>query len=243
MAASRLNCGRRPAPEQRNEQRDEQRVVTGAPGTVGLNLDVLRPYVFAPSIISRLGVEMPMVPTGTYATGTLSGAASADAVAKGADVPETAGSFTVQQATPKRIGASLNLAIEDIAAVGQANFESLLREHISLVISDELDDQALNGDGQNDDLIGFFMRLGRSHGPGGGSGLRCLRGGPCRRYRWPMGQYLDGGRDPGRTGHHAALGPHVPDCGQLQGRAQCRRLRRENERRLVDQQADARCGH
>ena len=61
----------------------------------------------------------------------------------------------------KRISARLELRIEDIAAVGQANFESVLRENLSLALSDELDDQALNGAGGNSgaDLIGLFERL------------------------------------------------------------------------------------
>ena len=37
--------------------------------TVGVNLDVLRPYVFAPSVVDKLMVEMPMVESGTYADG------------------------------------------------------------------------------------------------------------------------------------------------------------------------------
>ena len=45
-------------------------------------------------------VEMPMVESGTYATGTITTAATADAVAKGADVPETAGAFTVHDHHP-----------------------------------------------------------------------------------------------------------------------------------------------
>lgn len=142
----------------------EQRDITPAPGTTGINLDVLRPYVFAPSVVSRLGIEMPMVPSGTYASGTITTAATAGAVPKGGagttgDVPETAAAFTVETTMGKRIGASLMLSIEDIAAVGQANFESLLREHISVVVSDELDDQALNGDGSGDNLTGIFQRL------------------------------------------------------------------------------------
>ena len=146
------------------EQRQEDRAITPAPGTVGLNLDVLRPYVFAPSVVDKLMVEMPMVESGTYASGTITTAATADAVPKGGtgttgDVPETAAAFTVQTTTPHRIGASLNLSLEDIASVGQANFEQLLRQHISLAVSDELDDQMLNGDGQNDDLTGIFARL------------------------------------------------------------------------------------
>ena len=78
----------------RQEQRDEQRAITAAPSTVGLNLDVLRPYVFAPSVVDKLMVEMPMVESGTYASGTISTAATAGAVPKGGtgttgDVPET----------------------------------------------------------------------------------------------------------------------------------------------------------
>ena len=146
-------------PETRAEGALEKRV-TPAPGTVGVNLDVLRPMIFAPSIVTRLMVEMPMVESGTYATGTITTSVTADAVAKGADVPETDGAFTVATTTPHRVGASLNLAAEDIAAVGQQNFESILRQHISLVLSAELDDQLLNGDGQNDDLVGIFDRIG-----------------------------------------------------------------------------------
>ena len=48
----------------------EQRAVTGAPGTVGVNLDPIRPAVFANSIAPRLGIQMPRVASGTYATGT-----------------------------------------------------------------------------------------------------------------------------------------------------------------------------
>ena len=146
----------------RQRQAAEQRDITPAPGTTGINLDVLRPMIFSPSVVDQLMVQMPMVESGTYATGTISAAATAEAVAKGADVPETGGGFTVQTTGPHRIGASLNLAVEDIAAVGQANFESVLRQHISLVLSDELDDQLLNGefiDGTNNELNGFFTRL------------------------------------------------------------------------------------
>ena len=149
------------APEHRNV---EHRAITPAPGTVGINLDVLRPYVFAPSVVDKLMVDMPQVPSGSWASGTITTAAAAGAVPKGGtgttgDVPETAAAFTVETTTPHRIGASLLLAIEDVAAVGAAGFESLLREHISLAVSDELDDQVLNGDGSGDNISGMFQRL------------------------------------------------------------------------------------
>ena len=96
----------------------EQRAITSAPGTVGINLDVIRPAVFAPSIADKLMIEMPMVPSGTYATGTISTSVTADAVAKSANVPDTAGAITVGTTPPRRVGASLALTLEDIAAVG-----------------------------------------------------------------------------------------------------------------------------
>ena len=134
--------------EKRQSDEPEKRAVTAAPATgTGVNLDPLRPMVFAPSVVDRLMIEMPQVPSGTFSTATITTAAQANAVKKGGDVPEEAAVFTPTTTTPHRIGASLLLAGEDIAIVGAANFESILREHISLVLSDELDDQMLNGDG------------------------------------------------------------------------------------------------
>ena len=153
-------------PEQRAA---EHRAVTPAPGTVGINLDPIRPAVFAPSIASKLQIDMPRVPSGTYATGTISSTAgsvlTADGVAKSAEVPQSAGAITVGTASPKRVGAALGLTLEDIAAIGQANFEAVLRENVSLVLSDELDDQLTNGTGANDDLVGIFERLTNPDAP------------------------------------------------------------------------------
>ena len=141
----------------------EQRAdtVSGAPGTVGVNLDRLRPAVFAPSILPRLGVEMPRVKSGTYASGTITTSLTAASQAKGDAAMASAAAFTVTSVTPKRISARLAIAIEDVAAVGQANFESILRQNLSLALSDELDDQGLNGAGgnSNKDLVGIFHRL------------------------------------------------------------------------------------
>ena len=96
-----------PAPK---EQRDEHRVITAAPASgTGVNLDTLRPFVFAPSVAGTLGIEMPMVASGTYASATLSAAATGDAVAKSAAVPETAATWTPSTTTPHRVGAALRL--------------------------------------------------------------------------------------------------------------------------------------
>ena len=153
------------------ENRDTENratTVTPAPGTVGINLDPIRPAVFAPSVADKLQVDMPTVKSGTYATGTVSTSVTGDAVAKGADVPQTAGAITVGSTTPKRVGASIAWAAEDIAAIGADNFEALTRANVSLVLSDELDNQILNGTGADDDLTGLFKRLDDPNAPAAG---------------------------------------------------------------------------
>ena len=103
------------------EPTPERRDISPAPGTVGINLDPIRPAVFAPSVLPRLGVEMPMIQSGTYATGTVSTSPTAGAVAKSAAVPSTAAVITVGTTQPHRIGARLELTLEDIAAIGAQN--------------------------------------------------------------------------------------------------------------------------
>ena len=144
----------------------EQRDITPAPGTVGINLDPIRPAVFANSIAPRLGVQMPRVMSGTYATGTITTSQTATPLAKSAAAVGAVGAISVTTATPKRISARLELTLEDIAAVGQANFESILRENLALALSDELDDQTINGNGTAPNLAGMFQRLTNPSAPG-----------------------------------------------------------------------------
>ena len=147
-------------PERRSaEDGRETRAITPAPGTIGVNLDPIRPAVFANSIAPRLGIEMPRVLSGTFASGTITTSQTASARAKSAAEVGNAGAITVTTATPKRISARLELTLEDIAAVGQDNFESILRENLSLALSDQLDDQAINGNGTAPNLAGIFQAL------------------------------------------------------------------------------------
>ena len=140
-------------------QETRQDAATGAPGTVGVNLDRIRPAVFAASIAPRLGIEMPRVSTGSYASATITTSLSASSQAKGGTQTASAAAFTVSSVTPKRISARLGIRIEDVAAVGQKNFESILRENLSLVLSDALDDAMISGDGAAPNLAGIFGQL------------------------------------------------------------------------------------
>ena len=55
--------------------------VTGTPSSVGVNLDRIRPAVFAKSIAPMLGIEMPRVESGTYASATINASLTAGAKA------------------------------------------------------------------------------------------------------------------------------------------------------------------
>ena len=122
----------------------EQRAVTPAPGTVG-NQSRSDPACRLRHLHRGASSESRCrrVASGTFATATITGSQSAAAKPKSPDAAApavgVAGALTVTTATPKRISARLELTIEDIAAVGQANFEAILRQNLALALSDELD--------------------------------------------------------------------------------------------------------
>ena len=70
------------------------------------------------------------------------------------------------QATPKRVPAQLSLALEDIAAVGMADFEMALREALQARLSDSLDAQIISGSGNNaPNLNGLINQLANPAAP------------------------------------------------------------------------------
>ena len=137
----------------------EERVVTGAPGTVGVKIAPIQPHIFAPSIAAFMGIDMPMVGSGTFSQARINAALSADSEAKGAAVDATAATFAVKSATPKRVSARLEMLAEDIAAAGVSNFEAALRQNLRMVVSAELDKQMIAGAGAGADLNGLIKGL------------------------------------------------------------------------------------
>ncbi len=119
---------------------------TGAPSTTGVNLDPIRPMIYARSVLPRIGVAMPRSKTGGFLTATITTGLSAAATAKGAKKESSAAVLTPKATSPHRVSARLSVAVEDVAAVGVANFESALRQNLMLAMSDELDKLGLNGD-------------------------------------------------------------------------------------------------
>ena len=126
------------------QDRPEVRVDTasGIPATgAGATLAPIQPFVFAESIAPMLGIEMPSVGSGAYSEMTISTALTAAAKAKGTAQESTAAVLTPTTASPRSIRGRLTLNLEDIAAIGQANFESALRQNAQAVVSDALDSQ------------------------------------------------------------------------------------------------------
>ena len=224
----------------------EQRAdaATGAPGTVGVNLDRLRPAVFANSIAPRLGIEMPRVESGTYASGTVTTSLTSGSKAKGDAAESTAAAFTVTSVTPKRISARLGIRIEDVAAVGQGNFESALRENLALALSDELDDQAINGGGGNSgaDLNGILAALTAPADPTAVADFNAFASAHAGGVDGLWANTIKGRFNRRRRGDLPARVAHLPERHQLPGRVVGRCLRDGEHRRILDQQADARRG-
>ena len=138
----------------------ETRAATQAPSTgTGVTVAPVQPFIFAPSIAPRLGIEMPSVGSGGYSEMTVSTSLPAGAVAKGGDAADTAGALTSVTANPRRISARMSITLEDVAAVGQANFESALRQNTSMRLSDEYDNQCINGNGTSPNVQGLIDQL------------------------------------------------------------------------------------
>ena len=144
----------RPAPT------PETRAATPAPATgTGVTVAPIQPHVFAPSIAPLLGIDMPTVESGGYTEMTITTAVQAAARAKLNDDDFTAGALTPLTANPRRISARMSISVEDVALIGQTNFEAALRQNVSMALSDEYDDQCINGDGTAPNVEGLIDQL------------------------------------------------------------------------------------
>ena len=138
----------------------ETRAVTPAPTTgTGVTVAPVQPFVFAPSIAPRLGIDMPSVESGGYSEMTIATSLPAAAKAKGGDADDTAGALTPLTANPRRISARMSVSLEDVAQIGQANFEAALRSNVSMGLSNAYDNQGINGDGQAPNVNGLVSQL------------------------------------------------------------------------------------
>ena len=135
----------------------EQRAVTPAPSTTDENLAPIVPAIFDRSAAAWLGIEMPTVATGDAGYPVLSTSLTGGPKAKSAAAAETAGAFTVTMAQPRRITGSFRFTREDAARL--VGMEEALRSNISSVLSDAVDNQAINGSGTGDGTINGLLAI------------------------------------------------------------------------------------
>ena len=135
----------------------ERRAVTPAPGTTDENLAGIVPAIFDRSAASWLGIEMPTVPVGDAGYPVLSTSLTGGPVAKSAEADEGAGAFTVTMASPRRISGAFRFTVEDAARL--SGMEEALRANIASVLSDALDNQAINGSGTGDGTINGLLNI------------------------------------------------------------------------------------
>ena len=129
-----------------------------APGT-GATLAPIQPALFAPSIAPRLGIDMPTVGSGAYSEARISTSLTAGAKAKGVAQESTAAVLTTVTANPRAITGRLTLQLEDIALIGQDNFEAALRSNLQMALSHEYDGQTVNGNGTAPNVNGLIKQL------------------------------------------------------------------------------------
>ena len=138
----------------------ETRAESLAPTTgTGVNVDPVRPQLYARAVLPRLGVAMPRVGSGVYSTMTVTTGLTAAAIAAGGEYTAGAAVLTPQTTSPHRVTGRLSLRVEDIATIGVDNFESILRQNLMLVMSDQLDILGLTGTGTAPNPHGLFPQL------------------------------------------------------------------------------------
>ena len=138
----------------------QTRADTLAPTTgTGVNVDPVRPMIYARAVLPRLGVAMPRVQSGSYSTMTVTMGVTAAAIAAGGEYTAGAAILTPMTTRNHRVTGRLSLRVEDIQHIGVDNFESILRQNLMLVMSDELDKLGLTGDGVDPDPEGLYPQL------------------------------------------------------------------------------------
>ena len=125
----------------------------------GDNVAALQPYVFSESIAPLLGIDMPQVGSGSHTEARVSVALTAAAKAKGVVQDSTAATIVGLTAMPRRISARLTAQIEDVASFGNDSFEASLRENSRAALSNEYDNQVINGNGTSPNVEGLLDQL------------------------------------------------------------------------------------
>ena len=163
----------------------EHRNVTPAPGdsdVPSMHAPIV-PAVFDRSVAQFLGIEMPTAQTGIQSYPVLGTSVTAGMATEDAAAVQTAGSFDVTDADPRRLAGSFLIRKEDIAKL--PNLEPALRENLSMVLSDEADKQFVSGNGTAPNLNGILQQLTDPSTPAAGAET-------FARYQTALSSHIDG---------------------------------------------------
>ena len=136
------------------DQREVRAISTGvtAPGATA----AIAPTLFERTAAASLGIEFPIVESGSANYPVLTTNPTAAPKGKGQAAPDTAGAFRLDTRTPMRITGAFQVALEDTAVL--PGMEAALRSSLDDVIGQQLDDQVFNGDGSAPQLNGLFQQ-------------------------------------------------------------------------------------
>ncbi len=120
--------------------------------------------------------------------------------AESAAAAETAGAFTVTDADPRRLTGAFRIRREDTAKL--SGLEEALRQNLSQVLSDALDNQILNGNGTAPNLNGILQQLTNPSAPAASAET-------FARFAAALASHIDGlyATTPGDV--RALVGPHT----------------------------------
>lgn len=124
---------------------------------VGRTQAPIVPRIFDRSVAGFLGIEMPSAGVGDQAFPILSSDLTATVQAKDAAGPETAADVKITTAEPRGITGSFRFRLEDSARL--MGLEDALRTNLAAVLSDQVDNQALNGSGSGDGKINGLLKI------------------------------------------------------------------------------------
>ena len=145
----------------------ESRAITPAPDTGNAQIQAIpMPNIFKRSIAGYLGISMPTVATGTASYPVLTTSVTSAPKAKGVAAPATAGAYTPNVITPRRITGSIEVAREDAALM--IGLEESLRDDLGSSMTDQYNDQLLNGNGTSPNLNGLLAQLTDPSAPASG---------------------------------------------------------------------------
>ena len=147
-----------PLADRRTEERADAATTQPASG-IPINPAMIAPAVFANALVPRLGVEMPMVPSGSYGQPRISASLTAGAQAKGGAQESTAATIAMATTDPHRISGRLTLRIEDLYGSGLPDMEASLRQNLTMVMSAAVDSAALTGSGASNAITGLHTRV------------------------------------------------------------------------------------